>query len=135
MGFAGKLIAGSIAALLLATGGATACPLGNTAEELRNGKLSLFWMPVGEIRVSEPFDLEICASANGSAPEPALVDVDAVMPAHGHGMNYRAEVRQVEAGYFVAEGLLFHMPGHWEIRFELDWNGSRAGFVSSVDLQ
>lgn len=46
--------------------------------------------------------------------------VDATMPAHGHGMNYLPVVSQVDEGRFVAEGLLFHMPGEWELLFDLD---------------
>lgn len=135
MGLTGKLTAGALAAFLLSAGTANACPLGNAAEEIRDGKISLYWLPVGEIRVSEPFDLEICLTIGGATPEAGMLEVDAVMPAHGHGMNYRSEVQQVEPGHFIAEGMLFHMPGKWEIRFDYVRDGGKTTFVSRVDLQ
>jgi hypothetical protein len=46
------------------------------------------------------------------------LSVDAAMPEHGHGMN---RVPRIEAGdgHFRAEGLLFHMPGKWELYFDV----------------
>jgi hypothetical protein len=41
------------------------------------------------------------------------------MPAHRHGMNYRPSVASLAGGRFRAEGLLFHMPGHWEFIVEI----------------
>lgn len=37
------------------------------------------------------------------------------MPAHGHGMNYKATVKRVGEGAFRADGLMFHMPGRWQL--------------------
>lgn len=45
--------------------------------------------------------------------------VDAMMPAHRHGMNYKASVTRTGAGRWRAEGLLLHMPGEWQFRFEI----------------
>lgn len=135
MGPTGKLTAGALAAFLLSAGTALGCPFGNSAEEIRNGKMSLYWLPVGEIRVSEPFDLEICLTVSGATPEGGVLEVDAVMPAHGHGMNYRSEVQLLEPGHFIAEGMLFHMPGKWEIRFDFVRESGKTTFVSRVDLQ
>lgn len=63
-------------------------------------------------------EVEVCAPA-GSAPSPPLLRVDAEMPAHRHGMNYRASVRPVAAGRYLAEGMMFHMPGRWRFIFDL----------------
>jgi hypothetical protein len=43
------------------------------------------------------------------------IDVDATMPAHGHGMNIEPIISSTEDGTFLAEGLLWHMEGEWEI--------------------
>jgi hypothetical protein len=72
---------------------------------------SVWPLPVGE-----PFglDIELCGTA---AP---LLQVDADMPAHRHGMNYRASVTPGSApGRYVIEGLMLHMPGRWRFSFDL----------------
>ena len=50
---------------------------------------------------------------------PERVVLDAHMPEHRHGMNYRTKVTPRGAGRYSSEGWLFHMPGRWEVRFEL----------------
>ena len=42
------------------------------------------------------------------------------MPAHRHGVNYRARVSPQGDGRFRAEGLLFHMPGKWQLVFDVE---------------
>ena len=41
------------------------------------------------------------------------------MPEHGHGMNRVPKVAPRPDGGFHAEGLLFHMPGRWELYFDV----------------
>ena len=68
------------------------------------------------IPLSAPFQVEIAVCAtNTGAPE--NVTVDAIMPAHNHGMNYEPEISALGAGKYEVKGLLFHMPGIW--RFEV----------------
>jgi len=62
-------------------------------------------------------DFELCP--HGDAKAPAEVRVDAQMPEHKHGMNYRPSVKALGQGLYRAEGLMFHMPGRWELVFEL----------------
>ena len=70
------------------------------------------------IEVGEPFALVVnVCTRRGRAAE--LVAVDANMPEHRHGMNYRATIVGQGDGRFRAEGLLFHMPGRWEISFDV----------------
>jgi hypothetical protein len=45
--------------------------------------------------------------------------VDASMPEHQHGMTRRPIVKRTENGGFRVEGLLFHMPGRWELYFDV----------------
>ena len=70
------------------------------------------------IEIGQPFALLMNVCTKGGDPA-ELVLVDATMPEHKHGMNYRPTVTAVGDGRFRAEGLLLHMPGLWEIRFEL----------------
>jgi hypothetical protein len=71
-------------------------------------------------------NFEICA-LNGNSP-PTIIKIDADMPAHKHGMNYKPTVSQTSTGY-VANGLMFHMPGVWRLTFELANNDSTSPSV------
>lgn len=46
-----------------------------------------------KIEVGKHFALDIVACAKGGVLAPARVAVDAFMPEHGHGMNYKAVVK------------------------------------------
>jgi YtkA-like len=75
---------------------------------------SLLPIPVGK-QFNVAF--EICAL--NEKPLPSDVKIDADMPAHKHGMNYKAKVSKNGNGY-LAEGLMFHMRGKWRVTFELE---------------
>lgn len=98
-------------------------------------RYALAWHAVPAISVSEFFALEIAVCAADGQPMPRTVRVDATMPEHQHGMNYRASVRPRGPGRFVAEGLLFHMPGRWQLSFEVNVGGAREVLTADVDLQ
>lgn len=54
------------------------------------------------------------------ADEPLTqLSVDAHMPDHRHGMNYKSTISRVGADTWRADGLLFHMPGKWELVFSI----------------
>jgi hypothetical protein len=48
-----------------------------------------------------------------------LIKVDATMPEHRHGMNYKPSIAALGNGRFRVEGLLWHMSGRWEWRFDV----------------
>jgi hypothetical protein len=66
------------------------------------------------IAVGQQFVVELAV-----CPVPERVRLDAHMPEHRHGMNYKPSVKPAEPGRFRSEGWLFHMPGRWEFVFEL----------------
>jgi hypothetical protein len=70
------------------------------------------------IDVGEPFALllNVCTKSGGPAE---LVAVDARMPEHRHGMNYRTKIVPSADGRYRVEGLVFHMPGRWELSFDV----------------
>ena len=70
------------------------------------------------IEVGEPFALVLNVCTKSGAPA-ELLAVDAQMPDHRHFMNYRASIKSNGDGRFRAEGMLFHMPGRWEITFDV----------------
>jgi cytochrome c peroxidase len=69
--------------------------------------------------VGKHFSVEIAACAK-NGPPPRTLKIDAHMPEHRHGMNYKPTVKPVGPGHWQAEGLLFHMPGKWEFVFVVE---------------
>ena len=61
--------------------------------------------------------------------------VDARMPEHRHGMNYRPRVVRKSEGVYVAEGLLFHMPGLWQLMFDVDRGGRMERLMTDIELE
>ncbi|MEY2687037.1 MAG: hypothetical protein RL375_1235 [Pseudomonadota bacterium] len=62
-------------------------------------------------------DITVCGERPDAGP-PRLLGLDADMPLHRHGMNYRASIEPLGSGRYRARGLMFHMPGRW--RFVAD---------------
>lgn len=85
------------------------------------------------IEVGSLFTLEIFVCADGTAP--VLARVDAQMPEHRHGMNYRPTLAAKGGGRYVAEGFLFHMPGLWRLLFDVEQGGRRTRLVTDVRLE
>ncbi len=79
-------------------------------------------IPVGQ---HFAIDVDVCVPPGAAAPAELRVDAD--MPVHRHGMNYRATVQPLGDGRFVAEGLMFHMPGRWRFIFDLGTQAGRLG--------
>lgn len=77
------------------------------------------------IPTNEPFDLRFTVTPK-QAPAPGAdfrVEVDARMPAHFHGMNRSPKLSRQPDGSYLAEGMLFHMPGHWELYVDVSQAG------------
>ncbi|MBL8384687.1 MAG: hypothetical protein JNM90_16515 [Burkholderiales bacterium] len=79
-----------------------------------------------KVTVGKPFAVEVAVCPKDPALAIDGLGVDAHMPAHRHGMNYRPGIKPLGApGRFRADGLMFHMPGHWELLFDVrDARGS-----------
>ncbi len=113
----GRLRLALAAAGLASAGAAGACvpPLEGT--RLESPRFVLAFKP-GPISVAEHFTLELAACGKSGAVAESI-KVDAHMPEHRHGMNYAPQVKPLGAGRWRAEGLMFHMPGKWELVFEI----------------
>jgi sugar lactone lactonase YvrE len=86
-------------------------------------------IPVGEL-----FDLELMVREGCRSARPAegiQLEVDATMPGHGHGMNTAARVSPLGPGRFLVTGLRFHMPGRWEVDFDV----MRGGAVERAQVE
>jgi len=87
------------------------------------------------IPMGRHFTLDLVVCARESASPPSAVQVDAHMPEHGHGMNYKAVVKPVGRGRYTVEGLMFHMPGRWELLFDIRTEGGHARLTDTIVLQ
>jgi hypothetical protein len=119
-------------ALVLAglAGPALACPLPEPM--LQAGDVHLSWQVEGPaLGVGRMFALQ----AQVCPPTARLDRVDASMPEHQHGMNYRPRLIDLGAGRWRAEGLMFHMAGRWELRFDVvEAGGGQARLRESITL-
>jgi YtkA-like protein len=121
------MIAAHAAALLAAALAAVACaaqPCGGdlvgTRHLVENARYAIAYTTAPDpIPVGQHFVVEFAVCTRGGARPPQSVRVDASMPEHKHGMNYRPGVTTIRPGAYRAEGLLFHMPGRWEITFDV----------------
>ena len=111
------------AALLLAAGAASACELSADGARLDSGHYAIaLATDPATIAVGKFFAAVVAVCPKGEAPPPESVRVDASMPDHRHGMNYRPRVSG-DNGRYRAEGLMFHMPGRWEFVVEIRAGG------------
>ena len=115
----------------IAAAAAPACELpGGAAQRIESPRYVVLYRASPEPRVGEHFALEFAV-----CPAPEVVRVDATMPEHRHGMNYRPTVMAQSGGRYRAEGLMFHMGGRWELVFELRSRGGTERLAHSLKLE
>ena len=74
-------------------------------------------------------------TAHGGVPFDGMLLADAAMPQHGHGMNVKPTVKSLGGGRFRVEGMLFHMPGSWELYLDLVRAGVLERAQGTVTLE
>lgn len=71
--------------------------------------------------------------------QPAATDlrIQASMPEHNHGMNVQPKVVALNPGQFEVRGLLFHMPGYWELEVTIppEGQGTPEKAIFGLELQ
>lgn len=87
---------------------------------------------IEDIPLSQPFSMEIkfCDDADIQS-----VSVDAIMPAHQHGMNYTPVIVDLGDGSFRVDGMLFHMLGVWEIQVGLVQDKGVTRYTQTTTLK
>lgn len=56
----------------------------------------------------------------------AQITVEGGMPNHNHGLPTRPQVtEEIKPGFYLIEGIRFHMPGTWEMRFLINANNQK----------
>lgn len=88
------------------------------------GGYKVSFVPVPDpIPMNEPFSLDVTVRPSAENSGMDLADLsfsaDAAMPAHAHGMTTRARATPLGDGRYRVDGMLFHMPGHWQLYFDI----------------
>ncbi len=71
------------------------------------------------IPLNDHFQLEVTVAGAPEALEAIALEVDADMPAHGHGINTEPTVKPLGNGKYQVDGILFHMKGDWELYLDV----------------
>ncbi len=122
------------ASLCATTAAALACPLVAADGQALDGDngVRLAWKLTDRpaILVSETFavDIRTCPA------DTELIRVDALMPAHRHGMNYKPSIEATGPGHWRVRGLLWHMRGDWQLNFEIRHAGRIQTLRQAVEL-
>ena len=126
------------AAILAAScAGAQPCPHLAGAVMLESGRYAVAYRTRPDpIVVGQHFamDVVLCPRANAEGAVENL-RIDAHMPEHRHGMNYRVTVKAIDDARYVAEGLMFHMAGRWELVFDVRARGRTDRLTRSVTVE
>ena len=93
----------------------------NTSHIESDGKnYHVFFSPTqNKMPLNRYFDMEV--EVRGAMQQvikfPLVMDVDAGMRAHNHGMNVKPKIKLLGQGRYKVKGMLFHMPGKWFLTF------------------
>ena len=121
-----------------AANGTTTCGegLGAEVQRLNDARYQLIFKTTpSPIQVGQHFRLDFALCPIAPATAPSEVRVDAHMPEHRHGMNYRPGVHSLGAGLYRAEGLMFHMPGRWELVFDVRSSDGTVRLAQSLLIE
>jgi hypothetical protein len=100
-----------------------------------NGVVVIYRTEPPAIEIGQVFKVEAIVCVKDSAVKATGLKVDAVMPNHRHGMNYRPQVSAQGDSRYLAEGLLFHMPGRWRFLFDVDVPGRTEHLWQDIELE
>ena len=113
---------------------ACAVPEGFVRLATPEAEIAYRWEP-GVLKVGQFFAVEVIACRAPGAEVVRDIVLDAQMPAHGHGMNYRPTVTATGPGRFRAVGMMLHMAGRWRLTFDLVQADKRTRLAQEVTLR
>lgn len=101
------------------------------ARQTSGGSYYVSYTPIPDpIPLNRVFSLDVRVWRDEAMTTPATdvaVSADAAMPHHHHGMNLVPRAERKGDGAFRVNGMLFHMPGYWEIYVDVrDAQGKRG---------
>ena len=97
------------------------------------------WSPLVEtVPFNEEFDLRVWLFEDETRDRPipdAQVVIDCRMPHHQHGMLHDVDLVPAGDGSYLAEGMLCHMMGYWELHLDVTRGPvtERAQFALEVE--
>lgn len=132
------IVAAVVAAALVDNAVAQACGdrLGADVRRAENSRYTVaFRTQPAPLAVGQHFAVAFVVCPKDGAAAPTAVAVDANMPAHKHGMNYRTTVTRATDGTWRADGLMFQMPGRWDLTFDVATGGGTQRLAYGLDLR
>ena len=76
-----------------------------------DAEVAFRWEPA-ELKIGQFFAAEVVTCGTRGQEPVREITIDATMPAHGHGMNYRPAATRTAPGHYRFTGLMLHMPGN-----------------------
>ncbi len=105
-------------------------------QRIESARLVLVYRTQPEaIAVGKPFAVQAAACPKDAGARVSSFAVDATMPEHRHGMNYAPKVSAAGDGAWRADGLLFHMPGRWQLAFDVAVDGRSERLLRDVTVR
>ena len=134
------LAVAAVAAIAWPPGAAAACgddlPAASRVRVGQGGAAALAFVPrPAPLSIGRHFALDVVVCAAEGAQARALAKVDADMPVHRHGMNYRPTVRALGADRYAVDGLMLHMPGRWRFSFDLGSGVDAMRLTHEVEVE
>ena len=103
------------------------------------GSFLVSYVPTPDpIPLNELFTVTVRVSDPRHPDQPitdAVVTASAWMPAHNHGTALQPRVESNRDGTATVTGLLFHMPGHWELRLGIARNSQMERVTFHVSIE
>jgi hypothetical protein len=135
----GAALLGAVVALAAAPAAAQPCEdsLGRaaTGRAASARYLVVFAAIPAPITVGRTFSIDAVVCERRGSAEPTGLWVDATMPEHRHGMNYRPSISPNGYRRFIADGLLFHMPGRWQLVFEVESSSGTERATADLTIE
>jgi len=104
----------------------------------QSGTAVVSWVPVpAPMPFNQLFELDVTwIGSDGTLPDAAsTIVLDALMPAHGHGMQTAPVVEITGPGQARVKGMKLHMRGIWEFRFTLQTQAGQDLATFTEDVQ
>ena len=136
-----RRVSGALAVLAVAPGllalPVAACP---TAEQgfrrLASAEAEVAYrLEPAELKVGQFFTADVVACRTPRQEALRDIKIDATMPAHGHGMNYRPSATRAAPDHYRFSGLMLHMPGTWRVTIDLLQGDKRTRLTHEVNLK
>ena len=130
------LLSALLFGIVVAAQAAACTPDFKGALTVESARYTLAWRTQpAAIPVGGHFAIDFVVCPKAGVPMPKSLRIDAQMPEHRHGMNYKAQVVAASGGRYNADGLMFHMPGRWEFIFDVRSSGRTDRLTQSFVLE